>query len=343
MSCVKDKGCGLTGLTNLGNTCFLNSSMQALSHTYELNDVFASSKFNKALQNASSENNLVTEWINLRNIMWSQDGVVSPNRFVYNVQEVAKIKDRDIFTGWAQNDLPEFLLFIIECMHNTVARPVKMTINGNVKNPTDKLATACYKMLKASYSTEYSEIMETFYGIYVSELSSKNGSKIHSVNPENYFILDLEIPKQNASLYDCFDAFTSYEMLEGDNAWFNEKTKKREDVRKRITFWNFPKVLVITLKRFSADGGKKRQDLIDFPLTDLNLSTYVSGYNPSQYVYDLYAICNHSGGTMGGHYTSFVKTKTDEWLHYNDTQVERRVNKNRLISPKAYCLFYRKR
>ena len=343
MPSVKDKGNGLTGLTNLGNTCFLNSSMQALSHTYELNDVFASSKFNKALQNASSENNLVTEWINLRNIIWSQDGVVSPNRFVYNVQEVAKIKDRDIFTGWAQNDLPEFLLFIIECMHNTVARPVKMTINGNVKNPTDKLATACYKMLKTSYSTEYSEIMETFYGIYVSELSSKTGSKIHSVNPENYFILDLEIPKQNASLYDCFDAFTSYEMLEGDNAWFNEKTKKREDVRKRITFWNFPKILVITLKRFSADGGKKRQDLIDFPLTDLNLSTYVSGYNASQYVYDLYAICNHSGGTMGGHYTSFVKTKTDEWLHYNDTHVERRVNKNRLISPKAYCLFYRKR
>jgi ubiquitin C-terminal hydrolase len=101
--------------------------------------------------------------------------------------------------------------------------------------------------------------------------------------------------------------------------------------------------LVITLKRFSADGGKKRQDLIDFPLTDLNLSTYVSGYNASQYVYDLYAICNHSGGTMGGHYTSFVKTKTGEWLHYNDTHVERRVNKSRLISPKAYCLFYRKR
>lgn len=29
---------GITGLTNLGNTCFINSCIQCLSHTYEFND-----------------------------------------------------------------------------------------------------------------------------------------------------------------------------------------------------------------------------------------------------------------------------------------------------------------
>ena len=337
------KGDGRTGLANLGNTCFLNSCVQALSHTHELQAVLTTEKFERALKHSTDENNLIAEWNNLREVMWSQNGVVSPNRFVHHVQQLARKKDRDMFTGWAQNDLPEFLLFLIDCMHNTVSRSVKMKINGKIENDTDKLATACYNMLKKTYSSEYSEIMEMFYGIYVSELSSISGTTIHSVNPENYFILDLEIPNKTSTLYDCFDAFTAYETMEGENAWFNEATKAREDVRKRITFWNFPKILVITLKRFSADGVRKRQDVVDFPLTGLNLSKYVSGYNAKQYVYDLYAVCNHTGGTMGGHYTAYVKTREGEWNHYNDTQVERNISENKIVSTKAYCMFYRKR
>lgn len=334
-------GNGLTGLVNLGNTCFLNSCMQALSHTKELSDIINANEF-APLKKDLPENTIIMEWNNLRDVMWLKNGTVSPKRFVHNIQQLAIKKDRELFTGWAQNDLPEFLLFLIECMHNSISRSVKMNIKGKVHENVDKLAMSCYNMLKTTYSKEYSEIMDLFYGIYVSELTSKNGKSIHSLRPESYFILDLELPKANPSLYDCFDSFTKYEILENENAWYNEKTKKKEDVKKRITFWGFPKILIITLKRFSFDGRKKIQGQVDCPLRNLDLSKYVSGYKAKQYVYDLYAVCNHSGGTQGGHYTAYVKTNSNVWVHFNDTQVTPNIPENKIITPKAYCLFYRK-
>ena len=334
---------GYTGLTNLGNTCFLNSCLQVLNHTYELNEFLDSPSFKKHLNKSIPDYVILEEWNTLRQLMWKQNGVISPNRFVYFVQQLAKKKDRDLFTGYAQNDLPEFLLFLIDSMHTSISRNMKLNIRGNVENKVDKLATQCYKMLKQSYEREYSELMELFYGIYVSEISRKDGSTVLSIRPEPYFLLDLEIPIHGKTVYDCFDAFTQYEHLEGENAYYNEKTKKKEDVKKRITFWNFPKILIITLKRFHIDGSRKLQNLIQFPVENLDLSKYVSGYKPSSYKYDLYGVCNHSGGTMGGHYTSFVKHKNGEWIHFNDTRVERQILSDKVITPKAYCLFYRKR
>jgi ubiquitin carboxyl-terminal hydrolase 4/11/15 len=135
--------------------------------------------------------------------------------------------------------------------------------------------------------------------------------------------------------------FTKTEYLEGENAWFNESTGAKEDIKKRITFWNFPKVLVIALKRFSPDGRQKLNSMINFPLENLDLSKYVSGYSASTYKYNLYGICNHSGGVMGGHYTAFVKHADDKWIHFNDTSVETVNNPQNIVTPLAYCLFYR--
>ena len=342
MDLTKYHSNGYTGLTNLGNTCFLNASLQVLNHTYELTEFLRSEKHVKNLKTMLPDSIILTELIDLQNVMWANNGIVSPNKFVYNVHKLAKEKGKELFTGWAQNDMPEFLLFMIECMHNSISRSINMRILGNVENEVDQMATACYKMLKHVYSTEYSEIMEMFYGIYVSELASINGQTIHSIKPENYFMLDLPIPSVSASLIDCLDAFTQVELMDKDNAWYNENTGQKEDVHKRITFWSFPKILVITLKRFSPCGQYKMDNTIPFPLSDLDLSKYVSGYNPSQYIYDLYGVCNHSGGVQGGHYTSFVKNVKNEWIHYNDTSVDI-IDENAIISSKAYCLFYRKK
>ena len=92
------------------------------------------------------------EWENLRKIMWSENCIVSPGGFLANVHKVAKIKDKDIFTGFAQNDLPEFFLFLID---DFPQRPVQMTIKGVAEDAEDKLAFKCYNMMKSMYEKEH--------------------------------------------------------------------------------------------------------------------------------------------------------------------------------------------
>jgi ubiquitin carboxyl-terminal hydrolase 8 len=345
MDLSKYHGKGLSGLTNLGNTCFLNSCIQVLNHTYELHEFLNSDKYLKHVKQNIHDSIIIQEWNDLRNFMWKINATIAPNKFVSNVQYVASKKNRELFTGWAQNDMPEFLLFLIECMHNSISRGMIMNIRGTSQNSTDRLALSCYSMLKTVYEKEYSEIMDMFYGIYVSQIISMNG-ELQSVKPESFFIMDLPIPenKANITLYDCFDLFTLTEILTGDNAWYNESTKQKESVKKEILFWNFPKVLVITLKRFSANGIHKITNTIDCPMHNLDLSKYVTGYAPQQYLYDLYGVCNHIGGVMGGHYTAYVKNSEEKWVEYNDTHVSFIQNpEQNIITPMAYCLFYRKK
>lgn len=347
MDLSKYKGKGLTGLENLGNTCFLNACLQVLNHAYELHEFLDSKKYHRFFKSNIPDSSILTEWNDLRHVMWSGNGVVTPKRFVYNVHQLASEKNRDIFTGFAQNDMPEFLLFFIECMHNSISRGVNMKISGTAHTGVDEMAIKCYDMLKVTYSKEYSEIMEMFYGIYVSEIITMDNSTRHGIKPESYFILDLPIIDNNrqvaTTLSDCFEIFVTPEIMEGDNAWFNEKTGKKEDVKKRLSFWNFPKILIISFKRFSPDGKHKLNSKIDFPIDDLDLSKYIRGYNSSQYNYDLFGVCNHMGGVSGGHYTAFVKNSENKWYHYNDSNVESVDNPDNIITSMAYCLFYRKK
>jgi ubiquitin carboxyl-terminal hydrolase 8 len=337
---------GFVGLSNLGNTCFLNSCIQVLNHAYEVHFLIDSKNKSSQIKNNLDDSIILKEWNELRQLMWSGNGTVSPNKFVHTVHQIAQKKDRDIFTGWLQNDIGEFLLFLVECFHNSISRKIKMKINGKAENKTDKLAISCYELLQSIYSNEYSEIMDLFYGVYVTSIASMDNKTTHSLKPEHFFVLDLQIFKGDRAcptIYDCFDLFISPESMTGENAWFNETTGVKEDIMKGACFWSFPKVLVITLKRFSPDGSQKINNLIQFPLVDLNLSKYVKGYNPNSYVYDLFGVCNHMGNVSGGHYTAFVKNVAGQWIHYNDSMIEIVPDPSIIISPMAYCLFYRKK
>ena len=144
------KGKGLSGLANLGNTCFVNSCMQIISHTYELNDILEKGTYKTKLKK-TIESALILEWDDLRKIMWNDNCIISPGKFIRTVQKVARIKGLEMFTGFSQNDLPEFLLFLIDCFHTSLSREIKMTISGTPENTTDHTAIKCFEMIKNMY------------------------------------------------------------------------------------------------------------------------------------------------------------------------------------------------
>jgi ubiquitin carboxyl-terminal hydrolase 8 len=315
--------------------------MQILSHTYEFNDFLLQGDYKRKL-NRVADSVLLLEWDKLRELLWSSNCTVAPYGFVKGVQKIAALKQRDIFTGHAQNDIQEYLLFIIDCFHNALAREVEMQISGVQANATDQLATACYTMMKNMYKKEYSEILTIFYGIHVSEIVS-SANAILSTTPEPFSVLSLSIPntKPNPSIYDCLDLYCEPELLTGDNAWFNDKTQQKEPAQRKICFWSLPEVFIIDLKRWHGHTHKTHQ-LVAAPLEGADFSRYVKGYNAAAYVYDLFGVCNHGGGVQGGHYTAYIKNANGKWYDFNDTSVNE-VSPDKIISPRSYCLFYRKK
>ena len=328
----------MAGLKNLGNTCFMNACLQALAHTHELSD-FLNTETYKTKLNPICDSMLLVEWDRLR-ITMTKSGVISPDRFVKTVQKIAGVKRLTIFTGFSQNDLPEFLVFVIDCLHNAISRKVCMNIVGDSLNPSDELARKCFETIKRMYSHEYSEIWNLFYGIHVSNLTTTDTNEYISQTPEPFFMIDLPIPTKlkSPTLLDCFNAYVGGELLDDV---LNETRNKRETVQKQIQFWSFPTILIIDLKRFTSNNLKD-QRLVSFPVECLDLSSFVIGYRPEIYKYELYAISNHTGNVLGGHYTAFIKNTNEKWYHMNDSVITE-IRESDIITPMAYCLFYRKK
>ena len=352
----KYKNKGISGLANLGDTCFINSLLQIISHTYELNELLNGeykSKLNKCV-----ESELLASWDELRLLMWSENCTISPGGFIHAIRKISKIKKNNMFSTISQNDMPEFLTFLFDIFHTALKRKVTMTIDGNPKNKRDKMAKMCYEMMQKEYTENYSEILNMFYGIHVSTLTSvgvaKSNDEYLSIRPEPFMVISLPIPSEaplkqdHISLMDCFDLNCESELMEGENAWFNESLGKKQNVYKRLVYWSLPEIMVIDIKRFEynsdTDSFVKNQSNIKIPIENVSFSKYVEGYNKDSYVYDLYGICNHHGDEKFGHYTSTIKTADSRWFNFNDSAVkEISIKGSEIIGNTPYCLFYRKK
>ncbi|KAM9403164.1 ubiquitin carboxyl-terminal hydrolase 15-like isoform 1-T1 [Salvelinus alpinus] len=145
-------------------------------------------------------------------------------------------------------------------------------------------------------------------------------------------------------LKDCIELFTTKEKLGAEDPWYCPNCKEHQQATKKLDLWSLPPVLVVHLKRFSYSRymRDKLDSLVDFPLSDMEMSEFLIDPNAGPCRYDLIAVSNHYGGMGGGHYTAYAKNKDDDkWYNFDDSSVSP-ANEDQIVSKAAYVLFYQR-
>ncbi len=105
-----------TGLKNLGNSCYMNSIIQALSYNFSFTNYFLSGDFNKDINTKNkfgSGGLVVKEWFNLIYLLWCQQySYLAPQPFKYVVGRLQRA-----YLGTQQQDAHEFLVFLLDSLH----------------------------------------------------------------------------------------------------------------------------------------------------------------------------------------------------------------------------------
>jgi len=145
---------------------------------------------------------------------------------------------------------------------------------------------------------------------------------------------------------DCVQLFTIEEKLGPNDPWYCPKCKQFQRAMKKLDLWKLPQILVVHLKRFQYHGKYSREKLgtpVEFPIENLDLTSFVKSKQEKPVLYDLFAISNHFGGLGGGHYTCQAKNSiTNKWYNFDDSSVSE-TNIDSTKNSQAYLLFYQRK
>jgi ubiquitin carboxyl-terminal hydrolase 8 len=281
-----------TGLVNFGQTCYMNSVIQALSSTTPLSIFYLDDGFRNQLQrdNALGSKGVLSElYSNVIRSLWKGDvECIRPTTFRAYVRRIS-----DAFDNEDQQDAMEFLALLIDQLHEETNTNYNRTILRALTEKEEALRERMPKLIAAK--TEWSRhthrslsfVNNLFAGQYASRLTCLT-CNFTSTTYEAFTSISVEIPQDQhkwitnggrlPSLEDCLRSFCSQEELGADNAWHCKRCKTMREASKRITITRAPSHLIIHFKRFATNASgraaRKVRIPVDFPLKGLDLGPY---------------------------------------------------------------------
>ncbi|XP_019190694.1 PREDICTED: ubiquitin carboxyl-terminal hydrolase 20-like [Ipomoea nil] len=295
------------GLSNLGNTCFLNAVLQCFMHTVPVLKGLQASNHPSPCDGYIEGFCALCALKELIDIfLATNSGVVSPWKLVNNLNYFSSG-----FQRYQQEDAHEFL----QCF-------------------LDRLESCC----------DGNFVKQTFGGRLISKLWCCNCGHC-SDTYEPLIDLSLEIEDVD-SIPAALESFTRVENIEDPETMFTcENCKEQVLIKKQLLLDEVPTVATFHLKRFKNDGSvvEKIDKHVAFPL-ELDLLPYAEKNHISNgdSKYCLYAIVVHNGfSSCSGHYYCFIRSASDAWYKFDDSKVSR-VREEFVMSQEAYILFYAK-
>ncbi|KAM9296608.1 ubiquitin carboxyl-terminal hydrolase 36 [Gastrophryne carolinensis] len=298
------------GLQNLGNTCFLNSTVQCLTYTPPLANYLLSKEHSRHCQQGGfcmlciMQNHLIQAFANSGN-------AIKPFAFIRELKKIARH-----FRFGSQEDAHEFLRYTIDAMQ-------KACLNGYSKLDRQSQATT---------------LVHQIFGGYLRSRVKCSVCKSVSDTFDPYLDIALEI-RHCVNIVRALELFVKPDVLSGENAYMCAKCKKKVPASKRFSIHRASNVLTLSLKRFANFSGGKITKDVGYP-EFLNIRPYMSQCSGDPVMYALYAVLVHSGYSChAGHYYCYIKASNGQWYQMNDSLVHA-SNIKVVLNQQAYVLFY---
>ncbi|XP_047465322.1 probable ubiquitin carboxyl-terminal hydrolase creB [Mugil cephalus] len=153
----------------------------------------------------------------------------------------------------------------------------------------------------------------------------------------------MDSSSKDYSVEDGIQQFFKASVFNGDNQMYCDTCDDKNDATTQYVIRNHPEVLMLLLKRFDFNYYYMKY----FKINRVVAVPY-SLQIPEGQTYELYAVVDHFGDLMSGHYAATIKDEPgDRWFRFDDTRVTLfdyqpfQVD-NTETSRSAYLLFYRK-